>query len=494
MSAARGGLSSGYRWLWCRVRIGMAVGVLSIAALFTTATPLPARDVNHIYHRGLINVTDAPTLLGLEPILPRGSLLDTKIAPGRRRASLPALTIAPDSRAASGPVSKGATESQQGRALSRGIDALERRLEGRRLRNVDIYFQPRYGAHKEMLDVDVLVALLDEPDSAIFSQVGGQLYDGKGGFHVGTGYRYLAGNNRDLLFGINAFYDALLDPGVSRWSLGVEHKNRLLDLYANWYQGMGDDGPLYSPDGWDVEFAGQLPMLPWLELAGRYYSWDLREAGELTGQEYTVSLRPLSLIGVQLYYDHPDSGIPAAWGLGLNVEYRFGLSMRDQLRTLDSQARAPVHRRFKRVRREYEQQVQDAAAALPAAGGGSSRLVIDVENSLVSGGALGRSLPRQDGNLAVALVLDAPTVPDAGTVAVRFAGTARFGLDYQVSNLIAGSTPILTAERFDISRFTRSISFLVNISPGVRLCRGCDIAIQVDNAGPVRLLTISAGP
>lgn len=493
--SARGGLACGYQRIWGRARMGLLMGVLGTAALFATATPLPAQDINHLLRRlSLISAVDAPVLLGLESILPRGSLLSPKIEPGRRQPSLPStLTIAPGSREASDIASRRAAESRDGRrALNKGIDALERRLEGRRLRSVDVHLQPRYGGHKELLDVDLLIALLDRPSNAMFSQVGGQLYDGEVGFHVGTGYRYLPDSNGDLLFGINAFYDALLDPGVSRWSLGVEHKNRLLDLYANWYQGMADDGPLYSPDGWDIELAGQLPALPWLELAGRYYSWDRKEAEDLTGQEYTVSLQPFPLLVAQLYYDHPDSGASAAWGLGLNMEYRFGLSVREQLRLLSSRARAPVHRRFKQVRREYEQFVQDATA-LPAAatGGGSSRLAIDTDNSLVSGGSLGRSFPRQDDSLAVVLVLNASTAPEAGEVAVRFAGSARFGQDYQVSNMIVGGTPMLTAQRFDVSRFTRFISFLVNISPGAGLCRGCDIAMQVDNARPVRLLMIA---
>ena len=439
-----------------------------------------------------INATGAAKLQGMDVVAPAGPLLGQAMI-GRRRVARPAQRPAPEPRSTLEPIAQGSPGLRAEQLLNEGIDKLERRMQGHRLRNIDIHYRPGYGAREDLLDADLLVALLEQRDGAMYGQAGGQLRDGKGGFHAGVGYRHLLGRNRDLLFGVNAFYDVLLDPGVSRWSLGVEHKSRLLDLYANWYQGAADDGTLYSPDGWDVEFAGRLPLLTWLELAGRHYSWERQGAGDLSGQEYTASLQPLSLAALQLYYDHPNSAAPAAWGVGFNVKYRFGVSLREQLRPRGDQVRAPVYRRFERARREYEQRVQDSGVA-PLAGGGTAPLVIDVGSSLVSGGSLGREFPRQDSGLAVVLVLNTRDSARAGTVAVRFGGAARFGLDYQVSDLLVGSTRVLVAERFDVPLFTRFLSFSVNIDTAPGRCSGCDITMQVDGARPVRLLTITAAP
>ena len=159
---------------------------------------------------------------------------------------------------------------------------------------------------------------------------------------------------------------------MSRYSLGAEAQSAYGGVSANWYQGLSDerlaDGrTAYSPDGFDIEFSGRVPGLPYLELTGRYYRWNGQGAGtrDLEGTEYGLRLTPVPLFTVKGVYEDLSGGGDDV-GVEALMEYRFGVPWQEQLRTSAVANRSdPWQRRFERVRRQYEQRVQHTGTATP---------------------------------------------------------------------------------------------------------------------------------
>ena len=396
-------------------------------------------------------------------------------------------------------------ESLADMLLAQGMDELERRAQGRWLRNLELRYRPGYGSREELFDVDLLVSLLDLQDRALFSQAGGQLRGGKAGFHTGLGYRHMLG--RDVLFGVNAFYDYLSAPVVSRWSVGGEFKNRWIDLYGNWYRGLRDGVALYSPDGWDAGVVGRVPGLPWLEFTGQYYTWERVGDKDLSGQDYALVLTPVPLLAMEFHYDNPQSG-ESAWGVELSTQYRFGMSLREQLRPTRHHEHMARYRRFERVRREYEQRVQSREVApsgisrvsISSAGVGIPGVgIVDVRQ------APAPSLLRSSAPVNVTLTL----MPSGGSrtalglaaaedIRLGFEGSAVYGQDYLITRLmyrIGVAEPVeVTAGRefrvpIDASRVFFTLEVSGTASPDCNR-DPCTVSIRVDTSPPLTLAHI----
>ena len=257
-----------------------------------------------------------------------------------------------------------------------GLSGVEKRLLGHWVRSINLSYSPAFSGRKSLFQVDALLSLHDSDKNAFLSQLGVQSRDGEGGANVGLIWRRNVSD--DLLFGVNSFYDYLSDPEVSRWSVGVETFYRSFSLSANFYDGMDEERRVertgtveyYSPDGWDVEIDGYLESVPWLEYSARYYSWDVIGGRDLDGSDYSVTIRPpLSLLGLSLRYDNPESG-KSEFGFEGTLEYRFDIPFSEQTRPRSAVpgGRDVWQRRFERVRREYEQRVQRRAIG-PVTGG-----------------------------------------------------------------------------------------------------------------------------
>ena len=128
----------------------------------------------------------------------------------------------------------------------------------------------------------------------IFAQGRISLEDGDWTGNIGVGYRYLM-NDASLLFGVNAWYDRMWNPGHERIGLGAEFIGGYLDLRANWYNGISgwkvkDGMEERALDGYDFSLEGPVPYMPWMRLNVGYYHWDALEGvkdvngfrGELT--------------------------------------------------------------------------------------------------------------------------------------------------------------------------------------------------------------------
>ena len=247
--------------------------------------------------------------------------------------------------------------------IDQGWNGLEEKLRGDFFRSINLNWRPGYGGREDILQIDTVMSLWDRETSSIFGQAGLQSRDGEGGLHVGLGYR--ARPVEAVLLGLNIFYDYLSDPEVSRYSLGAEAQTVYGGVSANWYQGLSDerlsDGRIaYSPDGFDIEFSGRMPGLPYLELTGRYYRWNGQGAGarDLEGTEYGLKLTPVPLFTVKGVYEDLSGGGDDV-GVEASIEYRFGVPWQEQLRSSAVASRSdPWQRRFERVRRQYEQRVR----------------------------------------------------------------------------------------------------------------------------------------
>ncbi len=259
--------------------------------------------------------------------------------------------------------SSGALEARDvaAAALQAGIAELSARW----IQHLDMRYRPGYGNRDDTFDADVLVALLQRERGALQVQAGAHLQTGESGFHTGVSYRHLLAEQ--LLLGTNLFYDFLSAPNVSRWSVGMELRNLWLDLHANWYHGLREDtsgelpdGPgsmeYYSMDGFDAQLVGHIPILPWLEVAGRLYRWEHPLAADLSGQEYSMALRPVPLFNAEVFYDNPENS-DAAWGVQLGLNYHLGVPLMEQLQPDTVQPAMPSLRNLKRVHRQYEHRI-----------------------------------------------------------------------------------------------------------------------------------------
>ncbi|MGV0005157.1 MAG: inverse autotransporter beta domain-containing protein, partial [Candidatus Porifericomitaceae bacterium WSBS_2022_MAG_OTU9] len=257
---------------------------------------------------------------------------------------------------------------------NKGIDELERVLTGYGpIRNIEITYVSGRDALPKELRVDTMLALLETSKSTLIGQVGlfdnGSVDGAHNGFNLGVGYRHLI-NNDDTLIGVNVFYDYLDDPTVSRFSVGGELKGDWYDVSANWYSGVrdgaaDDGGRVESADGWDIEMAGRVASVPWLEFSGKYYNFDgLPGRDDQSGTDFGVRFEPIPLVGAEARYNIPEDGSSEFYA-AVNLKYRFGVPLAEHLNPQRVQVSPVKSKRYDRVRREYQQRLNQHAPPPP---------------------------------------------------------------------------------------------------------------------------------
>ena len=375
--------------------------------------------------------------------------------------------------------------------IDQGWDRLEEELRGNFFRTINLSWRPGYGGREDILQIDTVMSLWDQGNNSLFGQAGLQSRDGEGGLHVGLGYR--ARPVEAVLLGLNIFYDYLSDPEVSRYSLGAEAQTAYGGVSGNWYQGLSDerlsDGrTAYSPDGFDIEFSGRVPGLPYLELTGRYYRWNGQGAGtrDLEGTEYGLRLTPVPLFTVQGVYEDLSGGGDDV-GMEASIEYRFGVPWQEQLRSSAVARRSdPWNRRFERVRRQYEQRVQHRGTATGGSGALRSELIVSALEPITPGDAQGPlqgvrltfpALPAAVSEIGISWALTAtPGTPLGSTVDVqRSELSAHPTVDGQYSfNLLTQATgfPFVGATSYRFTAVLKSasgsvIATLTDTGPGL---------------------------
>ena len=123
-------------------------------------------------------------------------------------------------------------------------------------------------------------------------------------FNLGIGQRFLI-DNKKAIAGVNLFYDQELESGHQRASIGVEYQRSNFSLTANKYLAISDKKIIgdYTEevlDGYDINFSGQVPYLPWAKVKGTHYYWDYQTKEDVKGNVLGMSfkLSPSSVLEV----------------------------------------------------------------------------------------------------------------------------------------------------------------------------------------------------
>ena len=129
--------------------------------------------------------------------------------------------------------------------------------------------------------------------------------------NIGLGRRYLSKNEK-YLSGINAFLDYDIRYGHQRYSIGGELKSSSLELTANSYYGLsswkiGKNNNLErSLDGYDIEFGAQIPYVPSGKIYVKQFNWEMYNATDIEGTDYSVAFNQLMNSGVGVEAGHRD--------------------------------------------------------------------------------------------------------------------------------------------------------------------------------------------
>ena len=116
--------------------------------------------------------------------------------------------------------------------------------------------------------------------------------------NLGFGLRELS-KDQSFMYGANVFLDADILEGHKRLGLGLETKSSLVDLSANYYQGLTrmkivDETEEKILSGWDYNLTTQVPYQPWINLNLEGYKWKAEKAttdskGMVYGSEFYIN-------------------------------------------------------------------------------------------------------------------------------------------------------------------------------------------------------------
>ncbi|GAA0341656.1 invasin-like inverse autotransporter protein [Morganella psychrotolerans] len=198
-------------------------------------------------------------------------------------------------------------------------------------------------------DADLLLPLIDNPNSLLFSQFGIRANDERTTTNLGLGYRQYEDG---WMWGLNSFYDYDITGSNSRVGVGGELWADYVKLAANgyfritdWHQSTLNEMRDYDErpaNGFDVRAEGYLPDYPQLGAFVKYEQYfgdgvslaGTTSSGELKSNPSVstvgVSYTPFPLItfkGETSAGDSNDSKV------GMELSYRFGVPLSQQLDT-----------------------------------------------------------------------------------------------------------------------------------------------------------------
>ena len=129
-----------------------------------------------------------------------------------------------------------------------------------------------------MVDIGVLKAYGENPNSFLFNQINLNRYDDRTTLNLGLGYRRLNAEET-WMTGVNAFYDHEFPYDHGRYSIGLEARSTVGEINANMYQATtkwktGKNGlQERALDGWDIEAGLPLPYMNWATVFVKRYEW-----------------------------------------------------------------------------------------------------------------------------------------------------------------------------------------------------------------------------
>ena len=167
---------------------------------------------------------------------------------------------------------------------------------------------------KPEFSIETFKPLSEDDDGLTFFQGSIFAHDGtRETINLGFGKRVFS-DDKNIMYGLNVFYDHELDYDHSRASLGGEIKSSFLELNYNQYFSNSDSKTgkhskaEEALDGYDLEFGVQIPYIPSSTFYTKSFSFDVPGGNDFEGYEYTTKFEvPNSGLNFELghtNYDH----------------------------------------------------------------------------------------------------------------------------------------------------------------------------------------------
>ena len=181
------------------------------------------------------------------------------------------------------------------------------------------------------VDIGVLKAYGDNPNSFLFNQINLNRYDDRTTLNLGLGYRRL-NDDETWMTGVNAFYDHEFPDDHKRNGVGFEVVSSVLESRVNIYNGTtgykkdksGTDSK--ALDGRDMGFKVALPYLPGMKFGMNAFAWEgIDGMKDKKGRKYTLggSLSDnLTLNYVRT--DYKDAATKDTNSINLKYTWNFG--------------------------------------------------------------------------------------------------------------------------------------------------------------------------
>lgn len=196
-------------------------------------------------------------------------------------------------------------------------------------------------------DADLLVPIIDNPNSIVFTQIGIRSNEDRSTTNVGLGYRQY---QTDWMWGVNSFYDYDLTGSNSRFGLGAELWADYFKLAANSYLRITDwhqsklskmrDYDERPANGFDVRAEGYLPSYAQLGAFAKYekYFGDGVDLNTNTSPDSLKGNPSATTVGVTYtpfplltFKGQTARGNSNDNNIGMELTYRFGMPLSAQL-------------------------------------------------------------------------------------------------------------------------------------------------------------------
>lgn len=164
---------------------------------------------------------------------------------------------------------------------------------------------------KPQYEILTVQPLRDDGENITFFQGSLLRWDGdRDTINLGLGQRKLL-LNKNILVGLNAFYDHEFTIDHSRLGLGGEFLTsvgefRINNYYANSNQRLNSGNAEEAMSGSEYEFGTHVPYIPKLKVFGKKFNWDAGSAN-LDGETYSAQFSHGSLV-LEAGVDQFDSG------------------------------------------------------------------------------------------------------------------------------------------------------------------------------------------
>ncbi len=213
--------------------------------------------------------------------------------------------------------------------------------------------------------------------------------------NIGLAYRYMTADEKHI-WGANFFADRQWPYQHDRVSVGFDYKNSHMGAYTNHYfpiDNWQSVGQLYDErvlGGFDIAISGRLPKIPQVELFAKKYAWNKESGqGDIYGTDYRVEITPVPILTFSgNYYD--ESTGRDGFGASIRMNYKFGKSIKDQLKPVEYNFSSVKGRIFEKVRREniirVEQRVKPMFIPIIVQSVGTNTYIMNGQTNTISEG------------------------------------------------------------------------------------------------------------